>query len=1487
MSKKRILSMVLAALMSFSLLPANALAATTPQSTTKTLPVTLYDYGSTNKWNAFKTTDTTQLNEGLNENNDMVFGGSGLYALNNCYNKATGNYLDQCIYRGIANRTVAVNSNVILSSTLTDKDLFSTTARPYKKVFTNVSFPFSFNNQTGEYFFDSAKTNLRYTKSTNKLEVQSGSSTGFWPFGTNNTYFGLSMNLDFNMPVNGLVNGAPMVYQFSGDDDLWVYIDEKLTLDVGGIHYATHGAIDFAQQKVWYGQDTKFPQGTNAAPKIVHASTPFELNGVKYTYYTTFAEVGLTNMDAYTAHKMRIYYLERGAGQSNNMMRFNLPTFTGNPNLTKVLGRMNEMFVDAAQKYQFMVKSGADENSLQPYTGTYALTHDGRTTEGVTIKDGLLEIQAGDIVAFDIKSGHYVQMSELYEGKYDKTEYAVTLVGGGAPPADGTANAGSGKQAPARKVGAERLLYTFTNGPTTGSLKLSKVLAEGSTATQQEFAFKVLLTSALYGMSNQPYVGVVKVNGTDSAVGADGTLQLKAGDQAVIEGLPAGTAYRIEEEIAEGYQLGDITVSGDATKDLPNAVVTGTIKADVQEQADFINVPTISVKVVKEWKDANDEAALATRGESINCTMGRYWLEGTTKVADTTFEKEIMLTKADEWQQVVQNLPERAPDGKEYHYTIKQENPVNGYEMASVQESIVDGVKVITLTNRRAEAGEITVVKHWLDGEDTASRPETLPLTLHRGVQNGTTMQEDTSFTQPAQPTPTKAADQWTYTYKNLDLYSADGTLYHYWVSEGAVAGYEAIRPTGTPESDLNLYNRKLADITVQKIWQDDNNQAGLRPAELKLQLLRGIDAATMLPVKDGTVTVSGATGWSHTFAQLPAFDANGTRYLYAVAEPDKTEFYTMLPQEGLSTTITNVINAKHSVTVRYVEQGTDHKLVGDIAAGTFYETQKYDVTQATEKTIAGYTRVGLAQGTAPVAGTMGDHDLLIIVEYAKIGTIPIETRYREVTLDANGNFDRTAAKPIDGIVDIINYYLPGEAFDASRDPALTEGYRYLTSENAAGNTATEFKGNAEKALTFTHYFVKEANTPVNKVLHTYYHLHRPLQGATQLNAEGQQASGLSAGSAINLQELLLAQYESFAYLPQTAEVIRTKLPQTQTQLDALVAKDIAARVATAAAQEKAAYDEKLAVANAAAEDVKAAQKAYDDAKKAAEDALAVEQQKAVAASEEVKQATAAQQAAQALIVGLKPAEKDAKVLEAQQVLTLAEEALAALPDDDAGKPSAQQAVTDAKAALAAAEALPADESYVSQAEKADCIAKADAAYAAAVKAAESTAVVPADKEQAVKEAKEKLDAATIAEVEASRLLAEAKTAYQQRVTAEQALYAEGTEAYAAVVAKYKETAAPASETIYTGPTTASFEVLPDHSYLVKLVYQRETAETVIPTPTPTPTPSTPPTTDTVTTATAATLPKTSASRAEAAGSIGMLMLLAGTALRVLKRKDS
>ena len=1485
MSKQRILSMALAALMSLSVLPVSALAASVPQGLTqKTLPVTLYDYGSTVNGN-FETAVPRDLNEGLDSQKQLVFGGSGLYGLNSCYNAANGGYLDQCIYRGIADDTVPTAQKNIIPTALSDKNLFDTSPTNYKKVFTDVAFPFSFNNETGEYFFNSSDTDLLYDKATKSLAATGKTSKGFWPFGTGKPYFGLSMDLDFNMPPDGRIGGQPMIYQFSGDDDLWVYIDEHLTLDIGGIHYATHGAIDFAAEKVWYGENTVFADQKEARPALTRAAQPVTIHGVRYSYYTTFADLGLGEMAPYTAHKMRIYYMERGAGESNNMMRFNLPTFTGNPNLTKVLGAMNPLFLDGDRTYQFLVKSGKSADDLCPYTGTYTLTRDGKTTEGLRAEKGNVTIKANDIVAFDMKTGDYVQMAERADENYDKTRYAVSWVGGETPPqTESDPNDGTGLIAPVRKIEARRLLYTFTNAPSTGELEVCKALTAGSSAPQQEFGFKIWLTNQKYNISNLLYTGLVTVNGAERALGEDGILLLKAGESATVKGLPVGTEYRVQEQPAEGYQLSTIAPAASATAKQDTAEVAGTIAEEAKYSSTFTNVPEFSVKVKKVWQGPADDTA---KIEQINCTLERKLLDGSRETWDKSFALSLTLTRAEQWEKIVSNLPQRAPDGKEYRYTVRTEAAVTGYELAGVQELTEGGLPTVQLTNRRAEQGAQTVVKHWLDGGDTASRPNGLTLTLHRGVQTDAGIQEDTAFLsrQPAQPTPVKDAGTWTYEYPALELYNENGAAYHYWVSEEPVAGYEAIRPAGVPAENLELYNRKLVDVTIEKQWEDNDDEARLRPTELKLQLMRGKEGTQPVPVGEA-VTVSAATGWKVTLAKLPGFDENGVNYVYSVAEPSQPDFYTVKPQSVPSTVITNVLKPRHSVTVRFVEQGTERKLLPDEAVGSFYEDAAYDAAQSAAREISGYTRIGPNPNTAPVSGTMGREDLLILVEYARVGSIPIETRYREVTPDADGNFDRAGAVPIDGIVDVKNYYLPGEAYDVGRDPALTAGYRYLTSEDETGAAVTEFTGAAKAPLTVTHYFAKEENSPVSKVLHTYYHLHRPLQGAVQLSAEGQQASVLPSGGDVRIQDLLLARYNSLAYLPQTAEVIRTKLPQTQTELDALVAAEIAARTAKAAAAEKAVYDEKLAAANAATEQVKAAQQAYEEAQKALEDAVAAAQQHAVDGSEAVKNAEAALNAAQQLTVGLTLAEKAAQVSAATQTLEEAKAALETLPPEDAGRAAAEKAVAEAEAAFAAAQALPAGESYVSEAYKAAQVATAQAVYTAALDAAKAGATASATPEQALKEAKEALDAATIAEVEANRQLAQAKAAYQQRMAAEQALYAEGTDGYAAVLAAHKETAAPQPETIYTGPAAGSFEVLPKYSYLVKLVYQRETAETPLPTPTPTPVPVTPEPAPQTTGTTAATLPKTSASRAKAAGSAGMLMLLAGAALQLLKRRD-
>ena len=142
-------------------------------------------------------------------------------------------------------------------------------------------------------------------------------------FNTNlNHHFGMDMTVDFEIPSDGLDdNGNPIIFEFSGDDDMWVFVDDNLVLDVGGIHQPVTGKINFSSDKVevFGSPDTTITQ------RFLDANSPkaWEIGDGK-------------------PHTMKIFYLERGGCDSNLSVKFNTPIRYGKGKLSLVKREKNK-----------------------------------------------------------------------------------------------------------------------------------------------------------------------------------------------------------------------------------------------------------------------------------------------------------------------------------------------------------------------------------------------------------------------------------------------------------------------------------------------------------------------------------------------------------------------------------------------------------------------------------------------------------------------------------------------------------------------------------------------------------------------------------------------------------------------------------------------------------------------------------------------------------------------------------------------------------------------------------------------------------------------------------------------------------------------------------------------------------------------------------------------------------------------------------------
>ena len=259
-------------------------------------------------------------------------------------------------------------------------------------------------DKDGYYGFDADSQYAAYDKTSNKFErskqncVNQTNTPCFTPFGDDtkeNKYsFGMNLGAEFYMPKDGKVNNQDMVFDFTGDDDVWVFIDGVLVLDLGGIHQALDGSINFATGKITYDKTQSY--GNPPAATITQA----------------FTNAGETwDSTAYKTHHLSFFYLERGDGGSNCKIRFNLPV---KPSKAIDIEKETLGTIDANKQFQFQLFVGS---SSTPYQGKYSVYN--AYTNQVVQPDA----QTGDNDVITLAKGQFARVQS--NSFTDDTTYKV------------------------------------------------------------------------------------------------------------------------------------------------------------------------------------------------------------------------------------------------------------------------------------------------------------------------------------------------------------------------------------------------------------------------------------------------------------------------------------------------------------------------------------------------------------------------------------------------------------------------------------------------------------------------------------------------------------------------------------------------------------------------------------------------------------------------------------------------------------------------------------------------------------------------------------------------------------------------------------------------------------------------------------------------------------------------------------------------------
>ena len=476
-------------------------------------------------------------------------------------------------------------------------------------------------------------------------------------------FFGMELEASFIQTPSGHdAWGHDIIYEFTGDDDFWLYVDGELVIDLGGIHSALPGSVNFCTGQVSVNgvsttlrdifYNNYIGRGHSVAEAEEYIEENFEQN-----------EQGQWVFKDYTTHTMRIFYMERGAGASNLYMRFNLASVKpGTVLLSKELGNVDETeSVLAEYPYQiwYMVSDDADEHlltednlnikvyykdTITPVTYKPSLTFDGLTYNSVfLLKPGeVAEINLPD-EAISYRIVECGINTDVYESvEVNGTEINGTAVSGNNHRMDYGIEYEASKTRP-------RVVYRNNVDPAARrNLTIRKVLYDETGLHELHTDSAIFTMRAYFGteyedglsaanmvtyhvkdengnycvwnVQQQAFVSIGETDYTQLTDAQKRSVSFTTSMNGSISKIPsfytiefreilAGTQFKIEErdyEIPDGYSLQKYVLYPNGLNSTGTEMLTtpqDTVVADQDPHVDVCNLKGWGLRVNKQWSD--------------------------------------------------------------------------------------------------------------------------------------------------------------------------------------------------------------------------------------------------------------------------------------------------------------------------------------------------------------------------------------------------------------------------------------------------------------------------------------------------------------------------------------------------------------------------------------------------------------------------------------------------------------------------------------------------------------------------------------------------------------------------------------------------------------------------------------------------------------------------------------------------------------------